>query len=193
MSWTVRAAATLVAGLALAGLTVGPADAHGGDLDVEIGTDGAGGISAAVVWKADGHPVEESAVVVVRATSDDGATVGPVTLTSASEGVGWYRSEPDLLAEGHWTVTARVTEPEKAKVVTEIDVAAPPAPPEPADDPTTSPATEDAAAADGSAADAAAATQVDAAAGPGAWPWVVAALVAVAAVTGVLLARRRRS
>ena len=113
-------------GLLVAPTTLAPASAHGGKIDIEVGTDGAGGISAALVWAGDGHPVEESAVVVVQAVSDAGQEVGPITLDSASEGVGWYRSEPAVLDEGHWTLTARVKEPAKAKVVTEIDVAAPP-------------------------------------------------------------------
>jgi hypothetical protein len=125
-----RLGAVLLLALGLAvPAAMAPAAAHGGRIDIEVGTDGAGGVSAALAWAGDGHPVEESAVVIVRAVSDDGEEVGPVTLVSASEGVGWYRSEPELLGEGHWTVTAQVKEPKKAEVEVEIDVVAPAAPP----------------------------------------------------------------
>ncbi|MBE1876028.1 hypothetical protein [Myceligenerans pegani] len=178
------AALALALGLAVPAATA-PAAAHGGPIDVDLGTDGAGGVSATLTWAGDGHPVEESAVVVVRAVSDSGEEVGPVTLTSASEGVGWYRSEPRLLDEGHWTVTARVKEPKKAKVETELDVAAPPTPeasePEPA---------EAAATADG--AEAAATQDAPPAAGLAGWVgWVVGALVVGAAVTTAVVLRRR--
>ncbi|MDR7384268.1 hypothetical protein [Promicromonospora iranensis] len=123
------AALLLALGLAVVPAATAPAAAHGGKIDIELGTDGAGGVSAALTWAGDGHPVEESAVVVVQAVSDAGDEVGPVTLVSASEGVGWYRSDPELLGEGHWTVTARATEPKKAKVEVQVDVAAPAAPP----------------------------------------------------------------
>ena len=132
MRWWTGLGSTLVLafGLAVGPVATAPAAAHGGQIDVELGTDGAGRVSAALSWAGDGHPVEESAVVVVRAVSDDGQEVGPVTLVSASEGVGWYHSEAVLLDEGHWTVTARVKEPRKAKVETEVDVVVPPAQPE---------------------------------------------------------------
>ncbi|MCP2266270.1 hypothetical protein ACFQHV_09165 [Promicromonospora thailandica] len=125
----VGAALLLALGLAAGPAAAVPAAAHGGKIDIELGTDGAGGVSAAVTWVADGHPVEESAVVVVRGVSDDGEKVGPVTLVSASEGVGWYRSEPALLGEGHWTLTARMKEPGRASVEAQVDVVAPAAPP----------------------------------------------------------------
>lgn len=123
------------------GLVAGPAFAHGGDVQVNIGTDGAGGIDATVVWASDGHPVEESVDLVVTAVSDTSEEVGPIRMQSASEGVGWYRSEPGMLGEGHWTVTATMTEPTEHAVSTEIDVVAP-AIPEFADEPEPGPETE---------------------------------------------------
>jgi hypothetical protein len=198
MRWIARAAAAaLAAGFAVAG-AAGVAVAHGGEIDVEIGTDGAGGVSASLTWAGDGHPVEESAVVVVRAVSDDGEEIGPVTLVSASEGVGWYRSDPELLDEGSWTVTARVTEPEKTRVKASLDVVAPPVV-EPSDspEPTAEAAAEDAddvtapsAVEPGS--DSAAAQDAGSSAG---WPlWVGAVAVVVAgAVVALLLSRRRRT
>ncbi|ANC29637.1 hypothetical protein [Isoptericola dokdonensis] len=196
MRWIARAAAAaLAAGIAVAG-AAGVAVAHGGEIDVEIGTDGAGGVSASLTWAGDGHPVEDSAVVVVRAVSDDGEEIGPVTLVSASEGVGWYRSDPELLDEGSWTVTARVTEPEKTRVKANLDVVAPPVV-EPSASP--EPTAEAEAAADGTApgavepgSDAAAAQDADSGAG---WPlWVGAVAVVVAgAVVALLLSRRHRT
>lgn len=168
-----------------------PAAAHGGKIDIEVGTDGAGGVSAALSWAGDGHPVEESAVVVVRAVSDDGDEVGPVTLVSASEGVGWYRSEPELLGEGHWTVTAQVKEPKKAEVEVEIDVVAPAAPPSES----AAPESEGSEAAGINAeADAAAASADDGSPSSGGLPawtgWALAALVVAGAATVVVLRRR---
>lgn len=193
------AALLLALGLAVGPAAVAPAAAHGGKIDVELGTDGAGGISAALTWVTDGHPVEESAVVVVRGVSDAGDEVGPVTLVSASEGVGWYRSEPALLDEGHWTLTARVKEPGKAEVEVEVDVAPPAAPPsEPASEPEQSessgPVAEEVAAeADG--ADAAAAGDGSPASGglPAWFGWTLGAVVAAAAAVVVVVVLRRRT
>ncbi|MCP2286490.1 hypothetical protein APR04_005427 [Promicromonospora umidemergens] len=180
----------LVLGLAVAPAAMAPAAAHGGKIDIELGTDGGGGVSAAVTWAGDGHPVEESAIVVVRAVSDTGEEVGPVTLVSASEGVGWYRSEPALLDEGHWTVTARVTEPRKAKVEVEIDVVPPPsAPPsEPASaGPDTAEITTEAGAAGLAATDDGSSSGL-----PGSWTgWALGALVVAAGVAAVVVLRRR--
>lgn len=178
-------------GLAAGPAVMAPAAAHGGKIDVELGTDGAGGISAAVTWAGDDHPVEESAVVVVRAVSDAGEEVGPVTLVSASEGVGWYRSEPALLDEGHWTVTARVKEPRKAKVEVEVDVvtpAAPPSDPAPSDPGPEAPEIT----AEADAAGAASAGGSPTSSGlPGWTGWVLGALVAAGGVVAVVVLRRR--
>lgn len=174
-----------------------PAAAHGGKIDIEVGTDGAGGVSAALAWAGDGHPVEESAVVVVRAVSDDGDEVGPVTLVSASEGVGWYRSEPELLGEGHWTVTAQVKEPKKAEVEVEIDVVAPAAPPSESAAPESESDSEsesDGSEAAGVNPEADAAAADDGSPSSGGLPawtgWALAALVVAGAATVVVLRRR---
>jgi hypothetical protein len=203
-----RAVLALGLGLVVGPLAAAPASAHGGKIDIELGTDGAGGISAALVWAGDQHPVEESAVVVVRAVSDAGDEVGPITLVSASEGVGWYRSENAVLDEGHWTVTAQVKEPKKAKAETEVDVVAPPAvqdadteegdteqPDTETSDAGADPATpEDADGAAGAEGDSAASGTADgapASAGlPGWTAWVLGALLAAGAVTAVVLRRR---
>ncbi|WP_407317138.1 hypothetical protein UQW22_11580 [Isoptericola halotolerans] len=182
----------ILAAFALAGVsTAMPAVAHGGDLKVDLGTDGAGGIDASVTWAGDGHPVEETVDLTVTAVSDDGEEVGPIQLQSASEGVGWYRSEPGVLSEGHWTITATATEPAEYEGETEIDVAAPPSPPAP--EPSAEPSVEEVAA-DGTSGDQAAAAGPDA--GDGLSTWAIAGLavlVAAGGLTAVLLHRRRRA
>ncbi|WP_036966224.1 hypothetical protein [Promicromonospora kroppenstedtii] len=193
MKQLTRLGAAFLLALGLAVPAMAPAAAHGGKIDIELGTDGAGGVSVALTWAGDQHPVEESAVVIVQAASDAGEEVGPVTLTSASEGVGWYRSEPALLDEGHWTVTARVKEPKKAKVEAEIDVVPPPsAPPsEPASSaPAAGGSTVEADAVDGtSAGDGPTPTG-----GPPGWTaWALVALAVAGAVTAVVVLRRRAS
>ncbi|WP_454859477.1 hypothetical protein [Promicromonospora soli] len=189
----VGAALLLALGLAVGPAAAVPAAAHGGKIDVELGTDGAGGVSAALTWAADGHPVEESAVVVVRGVSDAGEEVGPVTLVSASEGVGWYRSEAALLDEGHWTLTARVKEPRKAEAEVEVDVAPPAAPPsEPAPSESPGPVAEEVVAeADGAGA-ASAGDGSPSSGGLPSWSgWALGALVAAAGVAVVVVLRRR--
>lgn len=184
------AALAVAAGLVAGPAAAGPAAAHGGPIDVELGTDGTGGVSVTLAWARDGHPVEESAVVVVRAVSGTGDEVGPVTLVSASEGVGWYRSEPAMLGEGHWTVTARLKEPRRATVKTEVDVvaAAEPSGPEPSEPEPSSPLDAEVDAADVGAR--AAEGSLSSGDLPG-WPgWVLGALVLAGAMTAVVLRRR---
>ncbi|MEV0953911.1 hypothetical protein [Promicromonospora sp. NPDC050249] len=189
------AALLLALGLGVAPAAMAPAAAHGGKIDIELGTDGAGGVSAALAWAGDGHPVEESAVVIVRAVSDDGEEIGPVTLVSASEGVGWYRSEPELLGEGHWTVAAQVKEPKKAEVEVEIDVVAPAALPSESAAPESEsePAGSDAAGVNPEADAAGAADDGSPASGglPAWTGWALVALVVAGVATVVVLLRRR--
>lgn len=181
--------AALGAVLVLGGLAA-PATAHGGDVVISLGTDGAGGVSATLTYKSDGHPVEEAADVTVTAESDAGETVGPITLQSASEGVGWYVSDPGVLAEGHWMLTATMTHPAEATASAQVDVV-PPAEPAAAED------GEDADAAGAESADASAGTDPapgeDAtSSGPGALLWaLLAAAVVAAGALGVVVARRR--
>jgi len=115
-------------------LGAAPASAHGGEIILSIGGDGAGGVSVNVTYKTDGHPVEEIVDVMVTAVSAEGTEVGPIQLSSASEGVGWYTSAPDVLGEGNWTVTATTTTPVATTATTQIDVVPPAAPPAPAED-----------------------------------------------------------
>lgn len=188
------AALLLALGLVAGPAAMAPAAAHGGPIDIELGTDGAGGVSAALTWVRDGHPVEESAEVVVRAVSETGEEVGPVTLVSASEGVGWYRSEPGLLGEGHWTVTARAKEPRKAEVEVELDVAAPPSAP-PSESPSEPSGPADAGANAGADAAGAVASAGDGPAAssglPGWADWGLGALAAAGVVVTAVVLRRR--
>lgn len=194
----VRTLLTAVVGavLVLAGLAT-PATAHGGDVVISLGTDGAGGVSANLTYKIDGHPVEEAADVSVTAESDAGETVGPIALRSASEGVGWYVSDPGVLAEGHWVLSATMTEPAEATATAEVDVVPPAAPPASAEDDASAAEAAEGDAADGSAtgSDAAADPAEDDAAsssGPGALLWaLLAAAVVAAGALGVVVARRR--
>ena len=187
--WTTTALAvlaTLVFAVVAWAAALPPAAAHGGDLQIDVGTDGSGGVDAVVVWAADGHPVEETVDVTIKAVSDDGEEVGPVQLTSAAEGVGWYRSEAGLLGEGHWTLTVRATEPSKYTSKTELDVVAPPTPTaEPAD---TDDVDEAAAETAADASDPAS----TATAGTPAWVWIAVGVVVVGAAV-LILVRRRRS
>ncbi|WP_402466317.1 hypothetical protein [Isoptericola aurantiacus] len=201
---TTAARAVLAVALALLVMmcAVPRASAHGGELQIEVGTDGSGGIDAVVVWAGDEHPVEETVDVTVKAVSDDGEKVGPIRLQSASEGVGWYTSEPGVLGEGHWTLTVRTTEPVTHRTTTEIDVVAPPTPE--AEESAAADASEDGAQAaegpadvDAEAAADGAPDQADDVAGSGSaagvpWGWLAAAAVAIA-VAAVAVVLRRRS
>ncbi|PFG18490.1 hypothetical protein [Serinibacter salmoneus] len=210
--------ATLLAGLLTAAVLTGPAaSAHGGDLRVDVGTDGAGGIDALIFWANDDHPVEESVAITVTATSEAGEEIGPVTLRSSPQGVGWYVSESGLLGEGHWSLTTVITEPAEYEGTVELDIAAPVAPPaaeDTAGGEDAEAAAEDEAAgnetadgeepaADGNGAadgeqseasaddDAVSATEADGGISPVVWVLIVAALV-VAAIAVVIARRRAR-
>ncbi|WP_353708809.1 hypothetical protein ABRQ22_05220 [Cellulosimicrobium sp. ES-005] len=178
-----------------------PAAAHGGDVVISLGTDGEGGISANLTYKIDGHPVEESADVSVTAESADGETVGPLTLSSASEGVGWYTSEPGVLAEGNWTLTATITHPAEATATAQVDVVPlPELAPEAADEAAADEAAADAegGAADGADEDADASaegsgTADDESSGSGAGVWIAVAVVAALLLVGGYVVVRRRA
>lgn len=173
-----------------------PASAHGGDVVISLGTDGEGGISANLTYKIDGHPVEESADVSVTAQSAAGETVGPLTLSSASEGVGWYTSEPGVLAEGNWTLTATITHPAEATATAQVDVVPlPELAPDAADE---AAADAEDGAADGADEDADAAaegsgTADDESSGSGAGVWIAVAVVAALLLVGGYVVVRRRS
>lgn len=163
-----------------------PASAHGGDIILSIGGDGAGGISVNVTYKTDGHPVEEIVDVMVTAVSDAGTEIGPLQLSSASEGVGWYTSAPDVLTDGHWTVTATTTTPVATTATSQIDVVPPPAAPAPAED-----GAQDGAEGDASGEGASAAAASDEGSGVPTTALVVGGVVLLLAAGAVLVLRRR--
>lgn len=185
----------LGAALALVGIAA-PATAHGGDVVISLGTDGVGGISANLTWKLDGHPVEEAADVSVTGESADGATVGPVTLSSASEGVGWYTSEPGVLAEGNWTLTATITHPAEATATAQVDVVPLPEPAPRTEDESAADAAGEAAtdggAGDDAATDGPGATD-EGSIGTGAGVWIAVAVVAALLLAAGYVVVRRRS
>ncbi|MFD6166503.1 hypothetical protein ACFWFR_15035 [Oerskovia sp. NPDC060287] len=167
-------------------LGAAPASAHGGEIILSIGGDGAGGVSVNVTYKTDGHPVEEIVDVMVTAVSAEGTEVGPIQLSSASEGVGWYTSAPDVLSEGNWTVTATTTTPVATTATTQIDVVPPAAPPAPAED-----GADGEVAAQGDEAASSAAASEDEASGVPTTAIVVGVVVLLAAAGAVLVLRRR--
>lgn len=204
------AALGLVLGGVLALVGAAPAGAHGGDVVISLGTDGQGGVSANLTWKVDGHPVEEAADVSVTGESAAGETVGPLTLRSASEGVGWYTSDPGVLADGNWTLTATITHPAEATATAQVDVVPLPEPAPREDDDAAAQEGGDAAGAEGDAAGADAAgddAAGDDAAGEGtaadgtatdegstsALVWVAVAVVAALLLAGGYVVVRRRS
>jgi hypothetical protein len=99
-----------------------PAAAHGGEIELQVVHDGAGGITVLPTFEADGHPVQDIIDPVLTATSSSGKSVGPVSLVSASEGVGnWETAEP-VLDDGSWTVTVAITEPSEATETIDVEV-----------------------------------------------------------------------
>ena len=99
-----------------------PAAAHGGEIELQVVHDGTGGINVLPTFEADGHPVQDIIDPVLTATSSSGETVGPVSLVSASEGVGnWETAEP-VLDDGSWTVTVAITEPSEATETIDVEV-----------------------------------------------------------------------
>ncbi|MFD4960947.1 hypothetical protein [Microbacterium sp. NPDC058389] len=108
------ATAAALAALLLAALLVlvaSPARAHGGDIDAQLGQDGEGGVYVSFAYVEDGHPVEALVAATVEGRSSTGETVGPIALSSASQGVGIWQAEPGAFGEGQWELIVRVTDP----------------------------------------------------------------------------------
>ena len=162
----------LAVGAVLAGAT--GASAHGGPYELQVASDGAGGIDVIAEYTADGHLVEEIMDPVATATSSDGRVAGPVELVSSAEGVGRWVSEATFLDEGVWTVTVETTTPTAASATVEFEVA-PLAAPISAEEETT--------------ADAAGASSPPLTA----WLWIVGGVGLVAVVVVALVARQRRA
>src|SRR5688572_26535468 len=161
----------LAVGAVFAGAT--GASAHGGPYELQVASDGAGGIDVIAEYTADGHLVEEIMDPVATATSRDGRTAGPVSLISSAEGVGRWVSESPFLDDGVWTVTVETTTPEAATATVEFEVA-----------PLAAPiSAEEANAGSADAGDTAFS----------AWPWIVGGIVALGVITAVTVRRRRVS
>jgi hypothetical protein len=92
-------------------LTAAPAHAHGGDIDAQLGQDGEGGVYVSFAYVEDGHPVEALVTATVEGRSAAGETVGPLALSSASQGVGIWQTEPGAFGEGQWELIVRVSDP----------------------------------------------------------------------------------
>ncbi|MER6945827.1 hypothetical protein ABT294_17525 [Nonomuraea sp. NPDC000554] len=128
MNLTLRntAAAVLLAVLVLL-LGAPAADAHGGPIVLEVAGDGDHGVNVVVTWKKDRHPVRDTVIGTVSATSTDGRSFGPVKLVSAPEGQNLYRAAQPL-PTGEWRVTVTAAEPSRAKKTVDViarDIAAP--------------------------------------------------------------------
>jgi len=92
-------------------LVASPARAHGGDIDAQLGQDGEGGVYVSFAYVEDGHPVEALVAATVEGRSSTGETVGPIALSSASQGVGIWQTDPGAFGEGQWELIVRVTDP----------------------------------------------------------------------------------
>jgi len=118
-----RGAAAVLAGLVLAILPVGgPVWAHDGKLKLEVAGDGATGVTVQA-RHADGHRLDTLIRLVVTATAAGGRTVGPLQLEPAGEGQGFYSTGP-ILAPGSWRVTVRAPAPHATKVTVEVQARA---------------------------------------------------------------------
>lgn len=118
-----RGAAAVLVGLLLAILpAAGPAWAHNGKLKLEVAGDGATGVTVQA-RHADGHRLDTLVRLVLTATAAGGRTVGPLQLEPAGEGQGFYASGP-ILAPGSWRVTVRAPAPHTSKVTVEVQARA---------------------------------------------------------------------
>lgn len=120
MNLTLRNAAAVVL-LAVLGLLLGApaAAAHGGPIVLEVSGDGDHGVNVVVTWKKDRHPVRDTVIGTVSATSTDGRSFGPVKLVSAPEGQNLYRAAQPL-PTGEWHVTVTAAEPSEAKKTVDV-------------------------------------------------------------------------
>ncbi|MEU0565028.1 hypothetical protein ABZ297_06490 [Nonomuraea sp. NPDC005983] len=120
MNTTLRntAAAVLLAVLVLL-LGAPAASAHGGAIVLEVAGDGDHGVNVVATWKKDRHPVRDTVIGTMAATSADGRSFGPVKLVSAPEGQNLYRAAQPL-PTGVWRVTVTTTEPAKTKKTVDV-------------------------------------------------------------------------
>jgi hypothetical protein len=99
-----------------------PAHAHGGPIDSEVSQDGLGGVYVSFFHTEDGHPVEGLLDATVEGRSADGTVIGPLPLTSASQGVGIWETAAEAFPEGAWQLTVRVADPQFEETV-DIEIA----------------------------------------------------------------------
>jgi hypothetical protein len=118
-----RGAIAVLTGLVLAILpATGPAWAHNGKLKLEVAGDGATGVTVRA-RHADGHLLDTPVRLVLNATAPGGRTVGPLQLEPAGEGQGFYTSGP-ILAPGSWRVTVSAPAPHTTKKTVEVQARA---------------------------------------------------------------------
>ncbi|MER7503961.1 hypothetical protein AB0L05_14425 [Nonomuraea pusilla] len=127
MNVTLRNAVATALFAALAMLLGAPAaSAHGGPIVLEVAGDGSHGVNVVATWKKDRHPVRDTVIGTMVATSTDGRSFGPVQLVSAPEGQNLYHvAQP--LPTGEWRVTVTTTEPAEARKTVKVvarDIAA---------------------------------------------------------------------
>lgn len=171
-------AAVLAAALVAIGA---PASAHGGPINAEVSQDGVGGVYVSFFYVKDAHPVEALVEATVEGRSSSGEVVGPVPLSSASQGVGIWETEPGTFSAGLWELTVKVAAPAPYVETVELEIALADVVDE-----------DDEAAASGPSP---AAASADPVAGVGQW-WPLALGIGVVVAAGlvvVLVARRGRT
>ncbi|WFE26575.1 hypothetical protein O7623_25215 [Solwaraspora sp. WMMD791] len=173
----IRGLAAVLVGLLLVILPVaGPASAQTGQLDLDVASDGALGVTIEVT-DSEGNRPAEVIRLTLTATGEGGRTVGPMQVQPAGEGQGFYSTGP-ILTPGDWQVTVSAPTPYAGEAI--VDVRAVPAqspPPPPA-----------------------AAAEADGAAAADGWTWLVRVAVAVLVlavlvvlVVGLVTLRSRRN
>ncbi|MFY1696053.1 hypothetical protein [Solwaraspora sp. WMMA2101] len=174
----IRGLAVVLVGLLLVILpAAGPAAAQTGQLDLDVASDGALGVTIEVTDSAGNRPAE-AIRLVLTATGADGQTVGPMQVQPSGEGQGFYSTGP-ILQPGDWQVTVTTPTPYAGEAI--IDVRATPAqspPPPPA----------------------AAASDAEGVASADGWAWLIRVAVAmlvlailVVLVVGLVTLRARRN
>jgi hypothetical protein len=114
--------AAAVAGIAAAGLLLGPAaGAHEGKGIITLEAAHPAGLSVhfivRVTWENDGHPADD-AVVTATAVASDGSQLNPVTLAPIDDD-GGYANPIDFDAPGSWTVRFTSIDPTGTAEVTQ--------------------------------------------------------------------------
>ena len=118
-----RMVATSAIVVALCLLSAGPAGAHGGPGDIDVGD--AEVVDALTIefpiritYQNDGHAAEDVEGLVVSGAGPDGATFGPVDAFTAGDAPGVYIARVVLPAEGAWDLVIEATEPSARATLT---------------------------------------------------------------------------